>query len=326
VSLRSLILVAMAVISSLGCISAPVSEVPSITLHIGYQPSTHQIAEMIARDMGWWHRDLKPFGVTGIEEFGFSSGPPEAQAMMVGDLDIAYIGTSPLVAAISNGLDAKIVAGVNTNGSDLILKPGLPFAGPMSLSGLTIGTFPPGSVQDMVLRKWLFDSGVDLSRVRILYMGPGDGVAAMFAGKVDGVFLPAPSASLLELDGSGRKVITSGQMWPGHACCSLAVSGKLIRERPDLVAQIVRTHINATDYVNSHQEEAAEIYANATGQDLEMVKRSMDDWGGSWTSDPGHQVSSTMNYSRMGLDLNYTLTRMEDCDIFDDDFYCQAVL
>lgn len=326
VRLNSLILVAMVVISSIGCISAPVKEAHSSTLRIGYQPSTHQVAEMVAREMGWWMQDLKPFGVTDIKEFEFSSGPPEAHAMMAGDLDIAYIGTSPLVFAISNGLDAKIVAGVNVNGSDLILRTGLPYNGPSSLEGMTIGTFPPGSVQDMVLSKWLSDSGVDPSKVSVRYMGPGDGVAAMFSGRVDGVFLPAPSASLLELDGSGRKVISSGQMWPGHACCSLAVSGKLIREKPDLVAQIVRTHINATYYVNSHQEAAAEIYANATGQDLEMVRRSMDEWGGSWTSDPALQAASTMDYARMGFDLNYTSIRMKDSDIFDDKFYHRAVL
>ncbi|HWQ21008.1 MAG TPA: ABC transporter substrate-binding protein, partial [Methanotrichaceae archaeon] len=130
---------------------------------------------------------------------------------------------------------------------------------------------------------------------------------------------------MLELDGSGRKVISSGQMWPGHACCSLAVSGRLIRMKPDLVAQIVRTHIKATDYVNSHQEEAAEIYSNATGQDLEMVRRSIDEWGGTWTSDPGPQVSSTLDYAGMCLDLNYTSAVMNDRDIFDYEFYSQAV-
>lgn len=143
VRLKSLILVAMVVISSIGCISAPVKEVHSRTLHIGYQPSTHQIAEMVAMEKGWWMQDLKPFGVTDVKEFEFSSGPPEAQAMMAGDLDIAYIGTSPLVFAISNGLDAKIVAGVNVNGSDLILRPGLAYNGPQSLACLTMGTFPP---------------------------------------------------------------------------------------------------------------------------------------------------------------------------------------
>ncbi|HWQ21007.1 MAG TPA: ABC transporter substrate-binding protein [Methanotrichaceae archaeon] len=193
---KSLILIAMVVITSIGCISAPVKEAHSSTLRIGYQPSTHQIAEMVAQEKGWWMHDLLPFGVTDIKEYEFPSGPPEAHAMMAGDLDIAYIGTSPLVAAISNGLDAKIVAGVNVNGSDLILRPDLPYNGPSSLAGMTIGTFPQGSVQDMVLRKWLSDSGVDLSSVRIRYMGPGDGVSAMFSRRVDGG-LPACTLCLI---------------------------------------------------------------------------------------------------------------------------------
>lgn len=177
------LLVGMVVMASLGCITKTPSE--NITLRIGYQPSTHQIAEMVAMEKGWWLEDLKPFGVTEVKEFEFPSGPPEMQAMLAGSLDVAYVGTAPPISAIAGGLDAKIVAGVNTNGSSLVLRNDIPYTGPESLIGLSIGTFPPGSIQDTVLRKWLKDNGVDPSKVKILPMGPGDAVTAMLAGQVE---------------------------------------------------------------------------------------------------------------------------------------------
>jgi len=115
-------------------------------LRIGYQPSTHQIAEMVAMEKGWWLEDLKPFGITEIKEFQFPSGPPEMQAMLGEDLDVAYVGTAPPITAIDAGLDAKIVAGVNLQGSNLVLKTGVEYKEPKSLEGLNIGTFPPGSI------------------------------------------------------------------------------------------------------------------------------------------------------------------------------------
>ncbi len=308
-----------------GCISNPEkADGNATTLRIGYQPSTHQIAEMVAMEKGWFLEDLKPYGITDVKDFEFPSGPPEMQAMLAGSLDAAYVGTAPPISAISEGLDAKIVAAVNTNGSDLVLKPGTEYTGPQSLVGLSIGTFPPGSIQDTVFKHWLEQSGVDESKIKILAMGPGDAVTAISAGKVDGVLLPHPSPAIIEDEGRGESVVQSGEMWPNHACCSLVVSGKLIRERPDLVEQLVKTHINATEWVNAHPEEAARIYANKTGQDLKMVEDSIKTWDGRWVSDPNVQIPSTVEYAKIDYQMNYTQKELTEEDLFDTSFYAKA--
>lgn len=308
-----------------GCISNSVDKHDKIsTLRIGYQPSTHQIAEMVATDLGWWKEDLKPFGVTEVREFGFPSGPPEMQAMMEGELDIAYVGTSPPIAAISQGLDARIVAAVNVNGSDLVLGSDVPYHGPESLVKMRISTFPPGSIQEIVLRKWLAKNEINISKLNITVMGPGDAVSAIMSGKVDAVFLPHPSPAIIEMADKGRSEVSSGEMWPGHACCCLVVSNNLIRNQPDLVEQIVKIHIKATDYVNSHPEDAARIYANHTGQDLDMVNYSLRTWDGKWISDPHQQIPSTLEYAQSDSRLNHSLKKLTEKDLFDTSFYDQA--
>jgi NitT/TauT family transport system substrate-binding protein len=295
-----------------------------VLLRIGYQPSTHQIAEIVAAEKGWFLEDLKPFGITAIKEFEFPSGPPEMQAMLAGDLDVAYVGTAPPITAISQGMDAKIVAAVNTNGSNLVFKSGLAYSEPKSLTGLSVGTFPPGSIQDTVMKKWLMENGVDISKIKILPMGPGDAVTAIEAERVDAVFLPHPSPAIIELDGKGKPVVTSGEMWPNHACCSLVVSGKLIKDNPDLVKQIIKTHIRATDYVNAHPEEAAMIYANRTHQDLRQVRHSIMTWDGRWITDPSVQIPSTVEYAKIDYEMNYTQRLLTEKDLFDTSFYKQV--
>ena len=328
-------LLAAVVVVTMGCISSPEksgnatsSEKTTVnitTLHIGYQPSTHQIAEMVASEKGWWAEDLKPFGVATVDEKVFQSGPPEMQAMLAGALDIAYVGTAPPITAIAQGLDAKIVAAVNINGSDLVLRPNVTYNGPKSLEGLSIGTFPPGSIQDIVMKKWLEDNGVDISKVQIHGMGPGDAVTAIEAGKIDGVFLPHPSPAQISLDGKGRSVVQSGEMWPNHACCSLLISGKLLREQPALVEQIIKTHIKATEYVNAHPDESAQIYAQKTGQNLAMVKESIKSWDGKWVSDPTIQIPSTVEYAKIDQQLGYINKTLSKDDLFDTDIYVKAL-
>jgi NitT/TauT family transport system substrate-binding protein len=204
---------------------------------------------------------------------------------------------------------------------NLVLRPEINYSGPQSLAGLSIATFPPGTIQDLVLKKWLKGNNVDIEKVNIKGMNPGDAVTAISAGKVDGVFLPHPSPAIIESEGTGRSVIASGEMWPNHACCSLVVSGKLIREDPELVKQIIRIHNNATKYINEHPEEAEKIYAKKIGQNIDQVKKSIQTWDGKWISDPHAEIPSTMEYAAEDYELKYIPKSLTEKDIFNTTLY-----
>jgi NitT/TauT family transport system substrate-binding protein len=138
---------------------------------------------------------------------------------------------------------------------------------------------------------------------------------------VDGVFLPHPSPAKIALDEKGTSVAFSGEMWADHSCCSLLVSGKLLRDQPDLVKQIIKTHIKATDYVNQHPDEAARIYAEKTKQNLTVVENSMKNWDGKWVSDPSIQIESTVEYAKVDKQLGYINKTLQKDDLFDVELY-----
>jgi NitT/TauT family transport system substrate-binding protein len=297
--------------------TAPVKE-----LRIGYQPSTHQMAEITAMAKGWWQQDLAPFGVVNVTDKVFPSGPPEMQAMLAGELDIAYVGAAPVLSALATGLDAKIVAGVNTQGSDIVVRNDLNYTGPQSLKGTTIATFPPGSIQDTVLRDWLKKNNLTPDKdVFIKGMTPGDAVTAILAGKVDGIFLPTPSPSTVVNQGKGKIVVQSGEMYPNHTCCVLVVSGKLIREHPEIVRQIIRTNDKAVAWNQQNLDQAAEIYSNRTGASLADVKASLKEWDGSWASDPNVIVEPVLDYAKIQYDLGFIKKPLTKEEIFDLTFY-----
>jgi NitT/TauT family transport system substrate-binding protein len=250
------------------------------------------------------------------------------QAMMAGDLDVAYVGSAPVITAISQGLDAKIVAPVQTNGSSLVLRNELQYESPKDLKGkeLKIATYPPGTIQDTILREWLQENGIDPTKdVTIVPMTPGDAMTALAAKKVDAVFLPHPSPTIIEKQGNGRTIVQSGEMEPNHACCVLVVSGKLIREHPDIVEQIVKTHIKATKYNNENMDEAAQIFSNKTTVDVATVEESFKEWDGKWITDPAQIENSVVNYSKIQSDLGYIQKPLTVEDIFDTSFYDKAV-
>jgi NitT/TauT family transport system substrate-binding protein len=305
-----------------GCTGTDTGDVTN--LKIGYQPSTHQTAHMTAMEKGWWQEDLAPLGVEQITDYNFPTGAPEMQTMLAGDLDIAYVGAAPFIAAVSTGLDAKIVAAVQTQGSDLVLRNEIPYSTPADLVGKTIATFPPGTIQDTILRTWLEENGVDPASVSIKAMDPGAATTAISAGQVDGVFLPHPSPAVIAAEGTGRTVVQSGEMMKDHACCVLVASGSLIREHPEIVEQVVRTHIKATEYNIENQDEAASIYAKKTGQNVETVKASFRDWDGTWTADPNVITTSVVEYTNLQYELGYISKPLTQDDLFDLSFYEKA--
>lgn len=316
------IVTAMMAIAFISGCAEPEQKEKLTEITFGYQPSTHQIAYLTARDKGWWNDSLAPLGVEKINENLFPTGAPEMSSMLAGDLDVAYVGAAPFISALSEGLDAKIVAAVQVQGSDLVVRTGVPYEKPEDLKGLKIATFPPGTIQDTLLRNWLKTNNIDPDKdVTILPMAPADAVTAISAGQVDAVFLPHPSPTQIKDNGFGRTVVKSGEIMPNHACCVVVVSGDLIRNHPEVVTKIVETHMNATEYNNAHPDEAAQFYAADQEWNVTIVKESIKEWDGRWIADPHLIVNSTVDYANIQYELGYIKKPLTEKDIFDMSFY-----
>lgn len=321
-------------VAIVGCIEDETTAMT--TINIGYQPSTHQIAAMLADEKGWWEEDLAKFGIEKVVMKEFATGPPEMHAMLAGDLDIAYVGVAPPIAAIYEGLDAKIVAAVQTQGSAIVVRPELAdeykSMGVQSLKGKKIATFPPGSIQHTILSKWLLDNGIDPEKdVDIKAMGPSDAATAIGAKAVDAVFLPSPTPTIIVEEGTGVIVEWSGSIAPDHACCCLVASGRMIRDHPEIVKQIIKTHIRATEYEITHPEEAAEIYAKRQDAKVSTIKQSISISDMQWIHDPSIEVESALEYAKIIYELNREryermgIKVLGKEDIFDTSFYDEVM-
>jgi NitT/TauT family transport system substrate-binding protein len=105
----------------------------------------------------------------------------------------------------------------------------------------------------------------------------------------------------------------------------LLVSGKLIRNHPDIVEQIVKTHINATEYAKAHNNESAHIFSDKTSGDLETINASLKEWDGAWITNPTAIENSTIDFSNVLYGLNYTQKPLTKENIFDTSFYEKAI-
>ncbi len=80
-------------------------------------------------------------------------------------------------------------------------------------------------------------------------VAPANQKAQIDAGLIDGGVSWEPYVSDSLVAGSADVVVWSGDVWPHHPCCVVAVKSSLLQSNPDLVARLVRAHIDANLWI-----------------------------------------------------------------------------
>lgn len=271
-SIKHVILIVVVIAVLVSGVVAYSSLIPKPTIRIGYQPTWHHTSEFVIVEKDWIEH------VTGlnVKESEFPTGPPEMEAFIAGELDIAYVGAAPPIPSLAKGMKAKIVAIVNTEGSALVVTPDFEYTGPESLKGSKIAAYPPGSIQDTVLKRWLEEEGLKPGvDVEIVAMGPREQTEALKAGAVDGIFTPDPMPYIAVAGGYGKIAVDSSEMWPHHPCCVLLMSEDLITNHREVAEKILALHIITQEYVVNPQnkDEVVGIIAEKLGLSGDVAEK-----------------------------------------------------
>ncbi|HEX7910265.1 MAG TPA: taurine ABC transporter substrate-binding protein [Paraburkholderia sp.] len=178
----------------------------------------------------------------------FESGAKVATAMASGDVKVGVIGSSPLAAAVSQGVDLQlfwILDNIN-QAEAMVVRNGSGITKPADLKGKTIGV-PFVSTTHyhtmFALQHW----GINPSDVKILNMQPNQLVAAWERGDIDAAYVWDPA--LAQLKKSGKVLITSGDLSKlgKPTFDGIAVDRKWGEDHKDFMAKLVKAISDADD-------------------------------------------------------------------------------
>jgi ABC-type nitrate/sulfonate/bicarbonate transport system substrate-binding protein len=125
---------------------------------------------------------------------------------------------------------------------------------------LTFAVVFPYSMHNYLLRYWLAQGGIDPDRdVRLVVIPPPRMVERMRAGEVDGFCVGAPWNAVAELEGVGRILAASSQLWPGGPDKILGVSGSLAVQKPDELRALLRAIIRGAAWADAPENREALI-------------------------------------------------------------------
>jgi len=196
----------------------------------------------------------------------FSSGTEETTAILAGQLDAAYVGPNPAINAWqkSNGTAIKIISGVASGGASLVVKKGITSAA--QLKGKSLATPSVGNTQDVALRYWLKQHGLNTTPtgggdVAIKPIKPNSAAVLEFAsGQIDGGWEPEPYATEMVLDG-GTRLVNEASLWPGgkFVTTNLTVTQSFLKAHPSAVNGLLKGQIEANSYINAKASAAANV-------------------------------------------------------------------
>ncbi|ADG10526.1 CmpA/NrtA family ABC transporter substrate-binding protein [Caulobacter segnis] len=125
---------------------------------------------------------------------------------------------------------------------------------------LTFAVVFPYSMHNYLLRYWLAQGGIDPDRdVRLVVIPPPRMVERMRAGEIDGFCVGAPWNAVAELEGIGRILAASSQLWPGGPDKVLGVSSSLAVQKPDELRALLRAIIRGAAWADAPENREALI-------------------------------------------------------------------
>ena len=258
------------------------------TVKIGYLPSDHDAALFVADAQGLYKEKN-----ISTELVQFNNGGDLMTAMASGDVDVGYVGISPVLSSVSSGVPVKVISSAQTEGSGIIVTDDSNIKSAQDLAGKTIATPGEASIQHVLLSAYLKANGMSLDDINESAMKVPSINDALKTGNLPAAITFQPYVSLGETDDNIDKLVDSSEIMPGHPCCVVVASDDFIKNHEDTAKDIVAIHENATTFINDQI---------AAGKTDDIVKLLPEDI----VADPAAEADSLESFPFIfGLDDTY---------------------
>ena len=208
----------------------------------------------------------------------FSTGVQMTEAMLAGDIDIAYSqGLAPFVTAIQQGAPLKMVSiAVVYEANDCFVNDslGITSANASELEGQTVAV-PLNTMADFSFRKQMAALDVDISTMTIVDQAPADGAVSLADGSVAMacIFGGASAKAAGEV---GTPIMSSQEKTDAGigSFDVVSVTEKFATENPDLLRTFLQVTEEANQAWTGKTLQIKKVSADA-GMDFETTKNQM---------------------------------------------------
>ena len=218
-----------------------------------------------------------------VEFRSFGNGNEMTQAMVSGDVDIAYSqGFVPFVVGVSNNAPIKMV-GVAVTYADndaCIVRDdaGITKDNAKDLEGKKVAT-PLGNVTHYKFLKSMEALGADASKVDLVQMNPADGAVALIRGDV--TMACGFGGALDRMKTVGKPLLTGAEQEELgiNTFDIVSVTDEFAEQYPDLVKEFLAVTEEANQAFKDSPDDKIATIAGAAGMDEDATKKTLEGFG-----------------------------------------------
>ena len=256
-------------------------------VRIAYFPNITHTQALVMKNQGKLEERWKD--TCNVSWTSFNAGPAEMEAIFAGEIDLGYIGPVPALSANvkSNG-DVKIISNTTNAGAVLLIRKDSGIKSVKDLAGKKVAVPQLGNTQHLCLLNLLSENGLKTTDqggdVTINASSNADILNLMDNGSVDAALVPEPWGTTIENNGSSEVLLDYNEVFLGgeYPTAVVVASQDFIDEHPDIVADFLKAHEEATLYINENAEESQKIVnteiESTTGKalDEEVIKSAFN--------------------------------------------------
>jgi NitT/TauT family transport system substrate-binding protein len=203
-----------------------------------------------------------------VELFAESATYDDIQGLSSGTLDGEQNPAIYYLSAIEQGAAIRLAGGIHGNCLRLLIGIHSGIKTVADFKGKAIGTTSTADPGMTFFKLLLARKGVDPEHdIKWKVLDPSAFGAALDKGQIQAVATWDPFGYALILQGKAIQVGNNlGGLYgntdglpPNRFCCNVALSGKLVRDRPKVAAAVTRAWLKATRYASRHTQETATI-------------------------------------------------------------------
>ncbi|WP_413299508.1 aliphatic sulfonate ABC transporter substrate-binding protein [Bacillus sp. 1P10SD] len=293
---------------------------------IGYFPNIDHAPAMIAREKGYYEKELGD-GVK-VEYKTFPDGGAFMTALKTGEIDAGLVGPGPVMNNFTNGADVKIIAGASSGGTAIVASKKSGVNSVEDFNGKTFITPGVGCTHDVQMETFLQDFGISSARIggtlKHVTGNPAQYAAMFESGKVDIAAVPEPWASQLVKEAGAKIIVDSKKISFGTTLPNtiLVSSGKKIKEDKDIIQKIVDAQNEAIAFIKDNPDEAKEITIKSIKESTkqELDKAIVDGaWGNiRFTTDVNKDV--IQDFANSSVELKFLKEKPDFASLIDSQF------
>ena len=263
---------------------------------------------------------------TEFDAMRFGEFPSIVEALKTKKLLAGFI-TVPLAMKMrEQGAPIKICCLGHRDGSQLTIRKEDPAKSLRDMRGKTIAIPSPFSNENFLMNKMMRDQGIRPDEIKFVVLPPPDMPAALSAKAIDGFIVAEPYCGKAEMDGYGRVLYYAKDVWPNYISCCLVVHEDLIRDKPEVVRDLVRGIVASGEWAQKNRGDAARLVSPYFGQNEKLMNYVLTQPADRVTFIHLNPTDAEMQkIMDMGISLNFLKVRTPMTELLDRSFIPDSI-